>query len=92
MAERKNIQEAIEEADQKLSDYLMARLTTEEYHEAIELSNIVVDLSIHAFSLAVDANREALGVNIDHEVTPKILEKLPSKGDLKGSDDCEEHA
>ncbi len=74
--ERKNIKDALDEADMKLATFLMARLSTEDYHEAIELSNVIVDLSVHAFGLAVDANREAFGVNIDQDITPKALPKL----------------
>jgi len=76
MSEKKNITEAIEEADMKLATYLMARLPTEEYHEAVELCNIVVDLNIVAFGLAVDANRAAFGVDIDQDITPKILPRV----------------
>ncbi len=82
--ERKNIKEAIDEADNKLASFLMARLTTEDYHEAVELSNVVVDLTVHAFSLAVDQNRQHLGVTVDASITPKILPKL-------GADDAEHH-
>ena len=74
--ERKNIKDALDEADMKLSTFLMARLSTEDYHEAIELSNVIVDLSVHAFGLAVDGNREAFGVKIDQDITPKALPKL----------------
>ena len=92
--EKKNIKEAIDEADAKLAGFLSSRLSVEDYHEAVELSNIVIDLNIHAFGLAVDANRQKFGVNVDQDITPKILpkEKLPGEWDLKGSDDCEEHA
>jgi len=78
--ERKNIDEAINEADNKLAAYLMARLSTEDYHEAVELANVVTDLTVHAYMLAVDANREAFGVEIDHDITPNILPK-PSEGE-----------
>jgi len=74
--ERKNINEALDEADMNLATFLMARLSTEDYHKAVELSNIVVDLSVHAFGLAVDANREAFGVKIDQDITPKALPKI----------------
>ena len=74
--ERKNINEALEEADMKLATFLMPRLSTEDYHEAVELANVIVDLSVHAFGLAVDANREAFGVKIDQDITPKDLPKL----------------
>ncbi len=74
--ERKNINDALKEADMKLATFLMPRLSTEDYHEAIELANVIVDLSVHAFGLAVDANREAFGVKIDQDITPKALPKL----------------
>jgi len=70
--ERKNIVLAIEEADEKLSSFLKVRLSMEDYHEAVELSNIVTDLTIHAFGLAVDANREALGLKIDQGTLPEL--------------------
>ena len=78
MSEKKNITEAIEEADTKLATYLMARLSTEAYHEAVELCNVVVDLNVVAFVLAVDANRKAFGVEIDQDILPKILPRVES--------------
>jgi len=75
MKEKKNIKEAIDEADMNLSDYLQARLSVEDYHEAVELCNIIIDLNIHAFGLAVDANRESFGVEIDQDIKPMMLPK-----------------
>ena len=79
--EKKNIKEAIDEADQKLANFLKARLSVEDYHEAVELCNIIIDLNMYAFGLAVDANREAFGVEIDQDITPTISPKM-GEGDL----------
>ena len=78
--EKKNIKVAIDEADMKLASFLMPRLSTEDYHAAVELCNIIIDLNMVAFGLAVDANREAFGVNVDQDIVPKILPKLGEQG------------
>ena len=80
--ERKNIVTAIEEADMKLSNFLKARLSVEDYHEAVELSNIVTDLTVYAFDLAMVANKEKQGEAVDCEVIPVLGNNL---------DDGEEH-
>ncbi len=51
---KKGIGEAIKEADKEHTDFLMSRLGLEDYHMAIELSNRVVDLNIHAIGLLFD--------------------------------------
>ena len=76
MKEKKNIKEAIDEADMSLANFLKPRLSVEDYHEAVELCNVIIDLNMHAFGLAVDANREAFGVEIDQNITPEMLPKL----------------
>ncbi len=78
MSNKVNIQEAIEEADQRLSSYVSSKVSMEEYHEIIELTNVLVDLNVHAYMLAVDLNREAFGVKIDQSIAPKILPKEAS--------------
>lgn len=53
--EKVNINQAIKDADTKLTAKLYeAGLPMEDVHEIIELSNIVVDLNIHAFMMSMD--------------------------------------
>ncbi len=75
MAKKKNIQEAIEEADQALADFVKPRVPMEDYHEIVELTNVLIDLNVHAYMLAVDQNREAFGVAVDQDIAPAILPK-----------------
>jgi len=81
MKEKKNIKEAIDEADMSLASFLKPRLSVEDYHEAVELCNVIIDLNMHAFGLAVDANREAFGVEIDQDIKPMMLPKTEYEGE-----------
>ena len=74
--EKKSIQVAIAEADAKFSNFIRARLSLEDYHEAIELSNVIIDLNIYAIGLVVDQNREAFGVEVDQDIMPVIEQKI----------------
>ncbi len=51
---KKGIGQAIKEADEEHTKFLMNHLGLEDYHKAVELSNRVVDLNVHAIGLLFD--------------------------------------
>ena len=72
MRERKNIDEAIQEADKRLDDHLQARMPIEDYHNVAEMINEIIALNIIAVELAF---KQKYGFEISPAVN-EVIEKV----------------
>ena len=73
------IQDEIRKAEDEIASFLQARMSVEDYHEGMELVNILIDLNMAALILYLNANKEIHGLTREIHIFDKE-ELIDSEG------------